>query len=85
MSDSPYTCPHCLGYEGVAAPVLAAPWVPPLTEENLRQPLGRGIALRWVGGSLCRLLHLLAPLGLLVLPECPLVPLDLESAVLTCC
>ena len=40
MSDSPYTCPHCLGYEGVAAPVLAAPWVPPLTEENSEATIG---------------------------------------------
>lgn len=81
MSDSPYTSPHCLGYEGVAAPVLAAHWVPPLTEEKLEAPVGERDALRWVG-SLCRAQRLLAPLGLLVLAECPLLALDHHSAAI---
>ena len=82
MSDFPYTSPHCLGYEGVAAPVLAAPWVPLLTEETLEAPVGERDALRWVW-SLCRALRFYAPLGLLVLAECPLCSLDLHPAVLT--
>ncbi len=54
MSDSPYTSPHCLVYEGVAAPVLAVPWVPLLTEEKLEAPVGERDALRWVGVSMPR-------------------------------
>jgi hypothetical protein len=70
-----------LRYEGVAAPVLAAPWVPRLTEEKSAAPIGDRDCPEMGMGSLSRALHLPASLGLLVLAERPLVALDLQSAV----